>query len=61
MLAQVYSCAILGLDGVIVTVEVDTGQGVPRMVILGPKNHTVSNTFRQTCKTVPATVLTTSM
>jgi magnesium chelatase family protein len=35
MLAQVYSCAILGLDGVIVTVEVDTGQGLPRMVIVG--------------------------
>src|SRR5690554_3792561 len=29
MLASVYSCAIIGLDGVIVQVEVDTGQGMP--------------------------------
>jgi magnesium chelatase family protein len=35
MLAQVYSCAVLGLEGVIVTVEVDTGQGLPRMTIVG--------------------------
>lgn len=35
MLAQVYSCAVIGLEGVIVTVEVDTAQGLPRMVIVG--------------------------
>jgi magnesium chelatase family protein len=29
MLASVYSCAVIGLDGVIVQVEVDTGQGLP--------------------------------
>jgi magnesium chelatase family protein len=29
MLASVYSCAVIGLDGVIVQVEVDTGQGMP--------------------------------
>jgi magnesium chelatase family protein len=35
MLARVYSCAIIGLEGVIVEVEVDTSQGLPGMDIVG--------------------------
>jgi len=35
MLARVYSCAVIGLEGVAVEVEVDTGQGLPNMVIVG--------------------------
>ncbi len=35
MLARVNSCAVVGLDGVIVQVEVDTGQGLPIIVIVG--------------------------
>jgi len=35
MLARVYSCAVVGLDGVVVEVEVDTGQGLPGMTIVG--------------------------
>jgi magnesium chelatase family protein len=35
MLACVYSCAVVGLDAVIVEVEVDTGQGLPKIVIVG--------------------------
>src|SRR5690242_3988467 len=35
MLARVYSCAVIGLEGVVVEVEVDTGQGLPSMVIVG--------------------------
>jgi magnesium chelatase family protein len=35
MLARVYSCAVLGLEGVIVEVEVDTTQGFPGMDIVG--------------------------
>jgi magnesium chelatase family protein len=35
MLARVYSCAVIGLEGVIVEVEVDTGQGLPSMMIVG--------------------------
>ncbi|MDR3573993.1 MAG: YifB family Mg chelatase-like AAA ATPase [Anaerolineaceae bacterium] len=35
MLARVYSCAVIGLEGVIVEVEVDTGQGLPHMAIVG--------------------------
>jgi magnesium chelatase family protein len=35
MLARIYSCAVIGLEGVIVEVEVDTGTGLPRMTIVG--------------------------
>lgn len=35
MLARVNSCAVIGLDGVVVEVEVDTGGGLPVMVIVG--------------------------
>jgi magnesium chelatase family protein len=35
MLACVHSCAVLGLNGVIVEVDVDTGQGLPGMTIVG--------------------------
>ncbi|MBN2146185.1 MAG: YifB family Mg chelatase-like AAA ATPase, partial [Anaerolineales bacterium] len=35
MLARVQSCAVIGLDGVIVTVEVDTADGLPGMTIVG--------------------------
>ncbi|NMC11861.1 MAG: ATP-binding protein, partial [Chloroflexi bacterium] len=35
MLARVYSCAVIGLDGVIVEVEVDIAQGFPGMDIVG--------------------------
>ncbi len=32
MLAKVYSCAVIGLDGAIVEVEVDTANGLPTFV-----------------------------
>jgi magnesium chelatase family protein len=35
MLARVFSCAVIGLDGVVVEVEVDTGQGLPKIIIVG--------------------------
>ncbi len=35
MLSRVYSCAVIGLDGVVVEVEVDYGQGLPKMTIVG--------------------------
>jgi magnesium chelatase family protein len=35
MLSRVFSCAVIGLDGVVVEVEVDTGGGLPKMVIVG--------------------------
>jgi magnesium chelatase family protein len=35
MLARVYSCAVIGLEGVIVEVEVDDGDGLPGITIVG--------------------------
>ena len=35
MLSRVFTCAVIGLDGVIVDVEVDSGQGLPGMTIVG--------------------------
>ncbi len=35
MLARVFSCAVIGLEGVIVEVEVDTAQGLPGVDIVG--------------------------
>ena len=35
MLANVKSCAMIGLDGVIVEVEVDQDFGMPRIVLVG--------------------------
>lgn len=35
MLAKVYSCAVIGLEGAIVQVEVDTANGLPSFVIVG--------------------------
>ncbi len=39
MLAKVYSCAVIGLDGAIVEVEVDTSNGLPSFVVVGPGTH----------------------
>ncbi len=35
MLARVYTCAVIGLEGVVVEVEVDITQGFPGMTIVG--------------------------
>ena len=35
MLAKVFSCAVVGLDGVLVEVEVDVGLGQPGMIVVG--------------------------
>jgi magnesium chelatase family protein len=35
MLARMYPCAVLGLDGVTVEVEVDAGRGLSKMTIVG--------------------------
>jgi magnesium chelatase family protein len=41
MLARVFSCAVIGLEGVIVEVEVDTAQGLPSIIIVGTKDHQI--------------------
>lgn len=35
MLACIHSCAVIGLEGVIVQVEVDTNPGLPKVIIVG--------------------------
>jgi magnesium chelatase family protein len=35
VLAKVFSCAVVGLDGVLVEVEVDVGLGQPGMIVVG--------------------------
>ena len=35
MLAKVFSCAVIGLDGVLVEVEVDVGSGQPGIIVVG--------------------------
>jgi len=35
MLAQVYTCAVIGLEGEIIQVEVDTGRGLPSFTLVG--------------------------
>jgi len=35
MLARVYSCAVLGLEGVLIEVEVDYGSGLPGITVVG--------------------------
>jgi magnesium chelatase family protein len=35
MLARVFSCGVIGLDGVVIEVEVDTGSGQPKVLIVG--------------------------
>lgn len=35
MFARVFSGAVIGLDGVVMEVEVDTGAGLPRSTIVG--------------------------
>ncbi|MBN2548794.1 MAG: YifB family Mg chelatase-like AAA ATPase [Anaerolineales bacterium] len=35
MLAKVHSCAVIGLEGVVVEVEVDFGDGLPSIIIVG--------------------------
>ena len=39
MLAKVYSCAVVGLDGAIVEVEVDTANRLPSFVDVVPGTH----------------------
>lgn len=41
MLAHVFSCAVIGLDGVLIDIEVDYGQGLTNMVIVGLPDEAV--------------------
>ncbi len=41
MLARIFSCAVIGLDGVVVEVVVDTGQRLLSIVIVGLKKRNI--------------------
>jgi len=42
MLAMVQSCAVVGLDGALVQVEVDLAQGLPSFTIVGLPDASVN-------------------
>lgn len=52
MLARVFSCAVIGLEGVVVEVEVDIGLGLPGMTIVGLPDTAVqeSREARTSCR-----------
>jgi magnesium chelatase family protein len=45
MLAKVYSCAVVGLDGALIEVEVDTSNGLPSFVDVGLPDTTVQESL----------------
>ncbi len=47
MLARIFSCAVVGLAGVVVEVEVDFGQGLPHMAIVGLPDAAVQGSREQ--------------
>ena len=56
MLARVYSCAVLGLEGVLVEVEVDFGTGLPHITMVGLPDTAVKESkerVRAAIKNIP--------
>ena len=51
MLARVRSCAVIGLEGEIIEVEVNTLQGFPGMTMLGPEDRIAQEGLSQTLPT----------
>lgn len=52
MLARVFSCAVIGLDGVTVEVEVYAGRGLPKMTIVGLPDTAV----QESCERVQTSI-----
>jgi magnesium chelatase family protein len=56
MLARVYTCAVLGLEGVLVEVEVDFGTGLPNITVVGLPDTAVKESrerIRAAIKNIP--------
>jgi len=56
MPARVYSCAVLGLEGVLVEVEVDFGSGLPNIIVVGLPDTAVKESrerVRAAIKNIP--------
>lgn len=51
MLARIFSCAVVGLDGVIIEVEVDYTNGLPGMTIVGLPDTAVQESRRPLSRT----------
>ena len=50
MLARVYSCAVIGLDGVLVEGKVNYTSGFPGMTMIGTKSQWNHQTTRLSCQ-----------
>jgi len=53
VLAKVYSCAVVGLDGVLVEVEVDVSGGLPGIIIVGLPDAAVQESRERCCTQSP--------
>src|SRR3972149_7807755 len=58
MLARVYSCAVVGLDGVVVEVEVDLRRGLPKIIIVGLPDAAVQESRRAVQSAINNSALT---
>ncbi|MDO4288872.1 MAG: YifB family Mg chelatase-like AAA ATPase [Eubacterium sp.] len=52
MLSQVYSCGVLGIDGVIITVEIDVAGGLPAYVTVGLPDAGVRESKERVCSAI---------
>ncbi len=50
MLAKVFSCAVVGLEGALVEVEVDIARGLPAFKIFGTPYHPVPRLLNELMK-----------
>ena len=56
MLGRVSSCAVLGLEGVLIEVEVDFGSGLPNIIVVGLPDTAVKESrerIRAAIKNIP--------
>ena len=52
MLSQVYSCGVLGIDGVVITVEIDVAGGLPAYVTVGLPDAGVRESKERVCAAI---------
>ena len=52
MLSQVYSCGVLGIDGIIITVEIDVSLGLPAYVTVGLPDTGVKESKERVCSAI---------
>lgn len=57
MLAKVMSCAVVGLEGAIIQVEVDISPGLPAFTIVGLRDKAVQESRERVRAAIKKTVL----